>query len=558
MTARFVSLRIGAAAAVLAFAAGCTTFSRDGGFGAVSSAAAERLGQDAVLVKTDADRDAVARRTQALLSKPLGIDDAVQIALLNNRGLQASYAELGLSEADLVQAGRLPNPGFTFSRTHSSNDLSIGRTFSMSVLSMLTLPLATKIEGRRFEQTKLETADAMLKVAADTRRAYVEAVAAAQAATYAEQVKDSADAGAELALRMRRAGNFSRLDYAREQAFYADAVAQLANARLRAVAAREKLTRAMGLWGASAGYELPERLPELPAERPRLDDVERFAMDHRLDIRAAKLRTQGVASSLGLTQATRFVNALELGYLDNYETDKGHEHGYEIGVEIPLFDWGGAKVARAKAAYLQSANRLAQTAIDARSEVRESYAAYVTRYDIAKHYRDEVVPLRKTISDEMLLRYNGMLVSVFELLADARDQIGAVNAYIDALKDYWLAQADLQQTMGGRLPRGAQAAGEPPAATPGATPASAAAAGARAAAVASGAAAPASGATSVSSSASVSTSASASMPATTPASTAASAPALASPRAIATAVSSHAHEPASLSGAVPLTNSKGQ
>lgn len=147
MTARFVSLRIGAAAAVLAFAAGCTTFSRDGGFGAVSSAAAERLGQDAVLVKTDADRDAVARRTQALLSKPLGIDDAVQIALLNNRGLQASYAELGLSEADLVQAGRLPNPGFTFSRTHSSNDLSIGRTFSMSVLSMLTLPLATKIEG---------------------------------------------------------------------------------------------------------------------------------------------------------------------------------------------------------------------------------------------------------------------------------------------------------------------------------------------------------------------------------------------------------------------------
>ncbi len=227
MTARFVSLRIGAAAAVLAFAAGCTTFSRDGGFGAVSSAAAERLGQDAVLVKTDADRDAVARRTQALLSKPLGIDDAVQIALLNNRGLQASYAELGLSEADLVQAGRLPNPGFTFSRTHSSNDLSIGRTFSMSVLSMLTLPLATKIEARRFEQTKLETADAMLKVAADTRRAYVEAGAAAQAATYAEQVKDSADAGAELALRMRRAGNFSRLDYAREQAFYADAVAQL-------------------------------------------------------------------------------------------------------------------------------------------------------------------------------------------------------------------------------------------------------------------------------------------------------------------------------------------
>ncbi|KVD82526.1 RND transporter [Burkholderia sp. ABCPW 14] len=461
MTPRLVSLRICAAAAVLAFAAGCTTFSKDGGFGAVSTAASERLGKDAVLVKTDADRDAVAHRTRELLSKPLSVDGAVQIALLNNRGLQASYAELGLSEADLVQAGRLPNPGFTFSRTRSSNDLSIGRTFSMGVLSILTLPLATKIEGRRFEQTKLETADAMLKVAADARRAYVEAVAAAQAATYAEQVKDSADAGAELARRMRQAGSFSRLDYAREQAFSADAIAQFANARQRAVAAREKLTRMMGLWGASAEYELPDRLPDLPAERPQLDGLERFAMENRLDIQAAKLRTQGVATSLGLTQATRFVNALDVGFLDNYETDKGHEHGYEISVEIPLFDWGGAKVARAKASYLQSANRLAQTAIDARSEVRESYAAYVTRYDVAKHYRDEVVPLRKTISDEMLLRYNGMLVSVFELLADARDQVGAVNGYIDALKDYWLAETDLQQAVGGRLPHGAaDAAGE--------------------------------------------------------------------------------------------------
>ncbi|KWZ47107.1 RND transporter [Burkholderia savannae] len=534
MTTRLVSLRIGAAAAVLAFTAGCTTFSKDGGFDAVSAAASDRLGKDAALVKTDADRDAAARRTQALLSKPLGIDDAVQIALLNNRGLQASYAELGLSEADLVQAGRLPNPGFTFSRTHSSNDLSIGRTFSMGVLSILTLPLATRIEGRRFEQTKLETADAMLNVAANARRAYVEAVAAAQAAAYAEQVADSADAGAELARRMRQAGNFSRLDDAREQAFYADSVAQLASARLRAVAAREKLTRAMGLWGASTAYELPDRLPDLPAERPQLDGVERFAIAHRLDIQAAKLRTQGVATSLGLTQATRFVNALEVGYLDNYETDKGHEHGYEISVEIPLFDWGGAKVARAKATYLQSANRLAQTAIDARSEVRESYAAYVTRYDVAKHYRDEIVPLRKTISDEMLLRYNGMLVSVFELLADSRDQVGAVNGYIEALKDYWLAQTDLQQAMGGRLPRGAQAAGESQPAAP--------------------AAASAGRASSASSSASASAIAAPASPASAPVAPASSA----APAAPAPASHAQGQAPALAAPPASSTNSEGQ
>ncbi|MGF6542183.1 TolC family protein [Paraburkholderia youngii] len=439
-------------ALAMLFLAGCTTFSKDGGFNTVSSTASERLGKAAVYVKTDEDREAVFRRTQELLAKPLGMDDAVQVALLNNRGLQASYGELGISEADLVQAGRLPNPGFTFSRTHWSDGFGISRAFSMGVLGILTLPVATHIESQRFEETKLETASAMLAVAADTRKAYVSAVAAEQAALYSAQVKDSAEAGAELALRMRQAGNFSKLDYAREQAFYAESVAEVAKARQQSVVAREKLTRIMGLWGSGTQFRLPERLPDLPSDKPQLNDLESFAMQNRLDIQAAKHRTQSVASSLGLSKATRFFNALDVGYLNNFETDKGPEHGYEISVEIPIFDWGSAKVARAEAIYMQSANRLAQTAIDARSEVRESYSAYVTSYDIAKHYRDEVVPVRKTISDEMLLRYNGMLASVFELLADSREQVAAVNGYIDALKDFWLAETDLQQSLGGRLP----------------------------------------------------------------------------------------------------------
>ncbi|MFM0412551.1 MULTISPECIES: TolC family protein [Paraburkholderia] len=444
--------RIVAVASALVFLAGCTTFSKDGGFSTVSTTASERLGKDAVLVKTDEERDAVAKRTQELLSRPLNMDDAVQIALLNNRGLQASYGELGISEADLVQAGRLPNPGFSFSRTHGGNDLSINRTLTLGLLNVLTLPLATRIESRRFEQTKLLAADAMLKVAADARRAYVNAVAAEQAAAYAAQVKDSAEAGAELALRMQQAGNFSKLDYAREQAFYADAAAQLAKTRQQSVSAREKLTRTMGLWGAGTQYTLPDRLPDLPKSRPELNDLESFAMRNRLDIQAAKVQTQSVASSLGLSKATRFINALDVGYQNNFTTSDGHEQGYEISVEIPVFDWGGSKVARAEAIYMQSVNRVAETAINARSEVRESYSAYVTDYDVAKHYRDEVVPIRKTISDELLLRYNGMLASVFELLSDSRDQVGAVNSYIDALKDYWLAETDLQQAVGGRLP----------------------------------------------------------------------------------------------------------
>ncbi|WGS54063.1 TolC family protein [Paraburkholderia sp. D15] len=438
--------------AILLILGGCTTFSKDGGFDTVSTTASERLGKSAVRVITPEDHRAVIARTDELLSKPLAMDDAVQIALLNNRGLQAAYAELGIAEADLVQAGRLPNPGFSFSRTQGGNDLSISRTFTLGLAGVLTMPLATRIESRRFEQTRLLAADAMLNVAADARRAYVVAVAAQQSASYAGQVSDAAQAAAELASRMRQAGHYSKLDQAREQAFYADAMAQRARARQQAASAREKLTRAMGLWGTQTQYALPGRLPDLPTTRPDLPDLERFAMRNRLDIQAARLRTQSVASSLGLSKATRFINALDVGYQNNFTTSDGREQGYEISVEIPVFDWGDAKVARAQALYRQSVDRLAATAIDARSEVRDAYSAYVSDYDLAKHYRDEVVPLRKTISDELLLRYNGMLASVFDLLADSREQIGAVNGAIDALKDYWLADTDLRRSLGGRLP----------------------------------------------------------------------------------------------------------
>ena len=226
----------------------------------------------------------------------------------------------------------------------------------------------------------------------------------------------------------------------------------MARARQQAQAEREALIRLLGVWGADTGFQLPERLPDLPKDRPELQQIEAYALRNRLDIQAGKLQVEGLASSLGLTQATRFINVLDLGYVRNSKSNEPRETGYEIGIEIPLFDWGGARVARAQSIYMQAADQLADTAVRARSEVRESYVRYQIAYDLTRHYRDEFVPVRKRISDEMLLRYNGMLVSVFELLADAREQVNAVNGYIDALRGYWIAQTDLQMALGGKLP----------------------------------------------------------------------------------------------------------
>ena len=451
---RFVRPKMLAVALGLLLLGGCATFSRDGGFNTVAATSRDRINKDITWVRTDNDAETVQASVKKLLASPLSVDDAVQVALLNNRGLQATYAELGIAEANLVQAGRLRNPGFTFLRAQGGGEKRIERTYTFDFVSLILAPLATRIEGRRLEQTKLLVTNEVLRVAAQTRKAYFEAVAAQEGVRYFEQVKTAAEAGADLARRMARAGNWSKLDQAREQVFYAEAVAQLARAQQNGVAERERLIRLMGLWGEDLQFKLPERLPALPNDKPELKDLEPYAMRERLDIRSARRETEALAASLGLTKTTRFLNVLDVSYLRNSEPNGLRETGYEISLEIPLFDWGGARLAKAEAIYMQAVNRVAETAVNARSEVRESYAGYVSAYELARHYRDEIVPLRKSISDENQLRYNGMLISVFELLADAREQVASVNAYIEALKDFWLAETDLQNALGGRLPSG--------------------------------------------------------------------------------------------------------
>jgi outer membrane protein TolC len=257
---------------------------------------------------------------------------------------------------------------------------------------------------------------------------------------------------------MAAAGNFSKLDQAREQVFYAEATAQLARARQASVSERERLTRLMGLWGDDIGFRLPDRLPDLPPAPREVTDIESQALKQRLDVQGAMKEAESIAASLGLTRATGFISVLELGYQRNSETGLPRQTGYEIEIRLPLFDWGGAKVARAEYTYMQAVNRAADIAVRARSEAREAYSAYRTAFDLAKHYRDEIVPLRKRISEENVLRYNGMLISVFELLADARTQIASVNAYIEALRDFWIAEANLELALTAKSP-GAMTAG---------------------------------------------------------------------------------------------------
>jgi outer membrane protein TolC len=445
--------RVAFAAAVLL--SGCATPAIEENYQSAQRFGKEQLGADVKWLTSDQARAQAQADVGALLAKPLSSDDAVRIALAYNPSLQAMLFESAAGSARATQSARLPNPVFTFERLvrneGGERDLDIGRMLSVPVLDLLLLPARLRMNDFQQQQTRLKLSGDVVQAAIDAKQAWVRAVAAQQSLQYFEQVKAAADASSELARRMQAVGNFSKLQRAREQAFAAEAVTQLARATQNAQGAREALVRALGLNEAQAKtLKLPDRLPDLPNAAKDEATVAQTAIDQRLDIRMARANLEFTAREQGLTRVTSFVNGLHVAGVRNSETGRPPQKGYEIELPLPIFDFGDSLRAGSQASYMAALNRTAQLAVEASSQVRESYSAYRAAHDLAKHYRDEIVPLRKTIAEENVLRYNGMLIGVFELLADAREQIGSVMQAIDAQRDFWLADAALQGALIGK------------------------------------------------------------------------------------------------------------
>ena len=435
----------------------CQTWSPDGGMNVVADIVGHDLNKDVVALRTPEETQAARARVRALLRRPLTADAAVRIALLNNRGLQAAYNELGLAEAAMVQASLPSNPTFSLSRVSTSIELEIERRIVADILALASLPARAEIAADRFWQAQLRAAEETLRVAAETRRAFYRAVAARELGGLLEQAKSAAETATELARRLGETGAMNKLDQAREQVFYAEVTAQLATARQRAASERERLTRLMGLWGGDLDFNLPDALPALPPPKA-LPAIETEAVRRRVDLQVARIELNALAKSYGLANATRFINLLEVSGISKTQREadgaRGSGSGVEVEFQLPIFDFGEVRVRQSEQTYMQALNRLVERAVNVRSEARDAYRNYRSTYDIARHYRDEVVPLRKIISDEMILRYGAMQIDVFALLAEARQRINSSVSAIEARREFWLAHTDLSVAVVGGGPSG--------------------------------------------------------------------------------------------------------
>ena len=447
--------RLSTLAAATMVLAGCASVNIDQTLSDTNDTTSAFTQSKLTLSRTDAQRQASGQLSAELLAKPLSMEDAVQLALANSPAVQTLLAQSWADMAQANQSGRIANPLFTFERVTFGSELEIGRLLSFGLLDLLTLPQRQTISKGQQAQAKVQLSASVVEHVTQVRQAWVRAVAANQSLDYARQVNASAQASAELARRMQQVGNFNKLQRARQQVFYADATAQLATSQHATTAAREELTRLLGLTDEQAvQLQLPERLPDLPTAPRDAAAVSTKATEQRLDVLLARNQLDMAGRSQNLNLLTSLVD-VELGIrrdtvFDKTEGTSTPRQGYELGIRLPIFDWGNARRDAMNAQSLAAANRYEATVRSASSNLRESYSAYRTAYDVAKHYRDEIVPLRKTMAEENVLRYNGMLIGVFELLADNRSQIASVVAAINAYQQFWLSDAALAASMIGK------------------------------------------------------------------------------------------------------------
>ena len=440
---------------VVLFAAGCAQVPKEAGFNEVRGLVEERVDHRIQWTQeSEADRE-VEKAVAKLLQSELSPEAAVQIALLNNPGLQAVYEDLGITQADVVEAGLLENP-VLFGKVRFPDKSSEYNNYEFGItqnfLNILMLPARKKLSNIRFEQVKLQVADEVIQMVADVRKSYFKVLGARQIRDLRNEITLAAGNSFELAQRLHTAGNISDLELATEKAHFEQSRLELARSETTLLDEREHLTRLMGLWGAQTKWLLPPQLPDIPGTEMPLEHVESLAVENRLDLAAERKAVEAPALALGITIDWRWVGQIEVGISRERETDRTWITGPELAIELPIFNQRQADIARLEAQLRRSQNRLTGQALKIRSEVRSLRSRLIMQRNIIDHYRHTVLPLREQIVDLTLKNYNFMLTGAFDLIMAKQQEFEAYQRYLEAIRDYWIIRADMQRSLGGRLP----------------------------------------------------------------------------------------------------------
>jgi len=427
----------------------CSAASLDESFNDVSRTVLSRTGKR-VQWNRNTPPDAEAQRhVEAMLKRPLTANSAVQVALLNNHQLQATYEEIGIAQADVIEAGLLRNPLFSIERRWPGQ--AVEAELLTEFIDVLFLPLRKRAAKAQLEAAKSRVGNEVLKTAAEVRVAFYEHQGNLQLGDLGVEVEKAAAASAEAALQLHEAGNTRDLDLANEEAMHVQAKLDLAKGQALAVESREKLNKLMGAWGEQTTWTITPHLPDPPKKEIGADGLESRAIEQRLDLAAIRHEAVGQAQGLGFVRYQEVAQQFEIGARYVKESQGQGSTGPTLRLPIPLFNFGQGAKARSEAKLRQLRQRYLGLAVQIRSDVRTARDRMLNARAVVDYSRVTVLPLRHRVVEESQLQYNAMQISLFDLLRAKQEEVNAARQSVEAQRDYWVARAELEKAVGGPL-----------------------------------------------------------------------------------------------------------
>lgn len=448
--------RLTSLAVAAALLSGCASTSAGPAFRDAARLVEARTGRRIFWNQGGAADEAVERRVRELLSRDLSVESAITIAFLKNEDLQAIYEDLSIAQADLVQAGLLQNPTLSGGLALPVAGAGVETGFDVGVvqdfLGLFLLGARKKIAGAELEAAKLRVGNAVLRVTYDVQSAYDALVAAQQVLEVRRTALDAGDIAAALAEAKHTAGNISDLDLVNERTRAEQLRVDLARSAADALTAREALTRLLGLWGPDVAFRVPSKLADPPAADPPLDHLEDLAIRSRLDLASAHAEVQALAHAADLAKDMRVFGSVNAGV----GFERAPEHYSVItpraSLELPIFDQHQAAIARLEAQTRQAQARESALAVTVRSEVRAAHGRLVAMREVVDRYAHVVVPLREQVMTLTQEQYNAMLAGAPQVLLAKQDEVTARRESVEALRDYWIASANLERAVGVTFP----------------------------------------------------------------------------------------------------------
>lgn len=427
--------------------------------------------------------ETVAKKVDELLIGGVTADEAAQIALLNNRRLQAALFSVGISRADVVQSGLLSNPSLGASiRFPSGGGLAnIEAGIAQNITELWQLPVRKRAAENELQRAILNFAQIASSLALETKSVYYKAVAADRQQQIATDNLKIARKLLDLAIARQEAGVGTVVDVTLSRSEFRETQANLRDTELSSFEARSTLVSKLDLTRPPRQLLLQEVLPDPPEWTLSIDQLFTLAQKSRLDIMTAREAVIANAARLELERqrvwplievgleferASRsrsssqdiledtLVSSLRAGmftlpeFILDEEKHSGIIAGPSFRVELPIFDQNQAQIARAEYILFQSKKILEAIIREVLQETRLAYERSQSAWSMAHFYRDEVLPLRETSLDLAHEAYQVGKASFLSVLEAQRTLLTARAKYVQTLTQSALVLIDLEKVTG--------------------------------------------------------------------------------------------------------------